>query len=307
MRRLGSGPARRFGLGLLGSVLLWLLPATTGAGSAAALSGSYLATGDSIAFGTNLALDPGNADHFVGYPTPVAQALGLALANSSCPGETSGHFISLSGPDLVCGLYRSTYPLHLFYTTSQLDFSLAFLRAHPDTRLVSIDIGANDLFRLELVCATGRTAFTFQDIVALAESQNVAMSPQVGSCVLGRLPQALLELGRNLDRIYGAWRAAGYRGPIVALTVYSTDYADLAVTGLVAAMDQVIAAHTLAFGGRVADGFGAFAAAAATAGGDACKAGLLNPLPPQLGVTGCDVHPSARGRQVLAGAVLRAA
>jgi lysophospholipase L1-like esterase len=301
------GSIRRLALGLLGSALLWPVLAATGAGQAAALSGPYLATGDSIAFGTDLSLDPSDADDFVGYPTPVAQALGLTLTNASCPGETSGHFVSLEGPDLVCGEYRATYPLHVSYATSQLDFSLAFLRAHPDTRLVSIDIGANDLFRLELVCATGRTTFTFQDILTLAESQAATPNPQVQSCVLGRLPQALFDLGQNLDRIYGAWRRAGYRGPIVALTVYSTDYANLAVTTLVAEMDQVIAAHTLAFGGRVADGFGAFAAASAGAGGDACEAGLLNPLPPQLGLPGCDVHPSAKGRQILADAVLRMA
>jgi len=45
-------------------------------------------------------------------------------------------------------------------------------------------------------------------------------------------------------------------------------------------------------------------AAGAGSGGDPCRAGLLDSLPPQLGVPGCDVHPSAAGRAVLARAVL---
>ena len=293
----------RMRLSLLG-LLLGALAALSPAG-AGATSGAYLGTGDSIAFGNNLSLDPSNANNFIGYPTPVAAAEGLALTSTACPGETSAHFVSLSGPDLVCGQYRAAFPLHTSYSTSQLDFTVAFLKAHPETQLVTIDIGANDLFRLGLVCQTGKTTFTFNDLVTVALSQSGTPSPQVQECVRAGLPATLQALGDNLDTIYGAWRGAGYRGEIVALTVYSTNYANLAATGLIYQLNQVIVAHTRAFGGRVADGFGAFAAGSEGSRGDACQAGLLNPLPRQLGVAGCDVHPSAAGRALLANAILQ--
>jgi lysophospholipase L1-like esterase len=288
-------------VGLVFGALASLAPATAGAGS-----GALLGTGDSIAFGTNIGLDPAVATNFVGYPTDVAAAEGQALTNSACPGETSSHFVSLGGADLVCGVYRAQFPLHASYSTSQLDFTTSFLRAHPETQLVTIDIGANDLFRLGLVCTTGRTTFTFQDIVTVALSQNTTPSARVQACVLNGLTATLAHLGENLDTIYATWRAAGYRGAIVALTVYSNNYANVAATTLIADLDGVIARHTAAFGGIVADCFGAFRQASTGSGGDACRAGLLNPLPPQLGVAGCDVHPSPAGRAVLAGAVPRA-
>jgi lysophospholipase L1-like esterase len=293
------GRCRLLVLGLGLAALTSLAPSAAGAGS-----GALLGTGDSIAFGTNLSLNPANAGNFIGYPTDVAAAEGLALTNTACPGETSSHFVSLNGADLVCGQYRAQFPLHTSYTTSQLDFTTAFLRAHPETQVVTIDVGANDLFRLGLVCLTGRTTFTFQDLVTLALNQNATPSPQAQLCVLNGLTATLAQVGANLDTIYGTWRRAGFRGEIVALTVYSTNYANLAATTLISDLDTVIAEHTAAFGGRVADGFGAFRQASAGSGGDPCRAGLLNPLPPQLGQAGCDVHPSPAGRAVLARAVL---
>ena len=293
------GRCRLLVLGVVFGTLTSLVPAVAGASS-----GALLGTGDSIAFGTNIGLDSANANNFTGYPTDVAAAEGLTLANTSCPGETSSHFVSLNGADLVCGEYRAQFPLHTSYTTSQLDFTTAFLRAHPETQLVTIVIGANDLFRLGLVCLTGRTTFTFQDLVTLALSQASAPSPKVQACVLNGLTATLAQLGANLDTIYGTWRRAGYRGEIVALTVYSTNYANLAATTLISDLDTVIAQQSAFFGARVADGFGAFRDASARSGGDPCRAGLLNPLPPQLGVAGCDVHPSPAGRAVLARAVL---
>jgi hypothetical protein len=60
----------------------------------------------------------------------------------------------------------------------------------------------------------------------------------------------------------------------------------------------------LAWGGIVADGFGAFAAASTAFGGDTCAAGLRivvlsSPLT-------CDIHPSPAGRDLLAQAIVNA-
>jgi GDSL-like lipase/acylhydrolase family protein len=244
----------------------------------------YLALGDSVAFGFNPLVDPTNANNFVGYPTPVASALKEALTNAACPGETSSHFIDLTSTnDHGCGDYRFKYhfPLHVDYSTSQLDFADGFLQSHPTTLVVSIDIGSNDLFVLVDGC-----------------------SGNLG-CIVAGLPSMLATLSANLDTIYGHIRNLdGYHHKLVALTYYSLNYSDPNGTFLISQVNQVVAARTLAWGGIVADGFGAFAAASAAFGGDTCAAGLrIMLLPPQ---TGCDIHPSPAGRDLLAQAIVNA-
>ena len=58
------------------------------------------------------------------------------------------------------------------------------------------------------------------------------------------------------------------------------------------------------FGITVAKGFEAFKGAAAPFGGDSCKAGLLIVLNPSP--LSCDVHPTPKGRDLLAGAIVDA-
>src|SRR5438034_930091 len=86
---------------------------------------------------------------------------------------------------------------------------------------------------------------------------------------------------------------------LVALTYSVTDYNDQTAVTALGAINQVVAAVTTAFGGRVANGFAAFQREAMEAGGDSCKAGLLIRLP----TGGCDIHPSRLGRKLLARAV----
>jgi hypothetical protein len=72
---------------------------------------------------------------------------------------------------------------------------------------------------------------------------------------------------------------------------------------VIQAINNTVAVATVAAGGRVADGFGAFKSVAASKGTtDSCAAGLLIRVP----TGGCDIHPSPLGRDALAGA-LRAA
>jgi len=239
----------------------------------------YLALGNSVAFGFNPLLDRSNADNFIGYPTPVDAALKETLTNPSCPGETSSHFISLAGTDN--GPYRLHFPLHVAYSTSQLAFADSFLQSHPKTLVVSIDIGANDLFVLINGCG-GQT-----------------------SCIQSGLPGMLATLSANLDTIYGHIRNVdGYHHKLVALTYYSLNYSDPVGTNLISQVNQAVAARTLAWKGIVADGFGAFAASSTAFGGDTCAAGLRivvvsSPLT-------CDIHPSPAGRDLLAQAIVNA-
>jgi lysophospholipase L1-like esterase len=236
----------------------------------------YLALGDSVAFGYREGLPAQaylNPDSFLGYPERLAPLLGLQLTNAACPGETSSSFISSTAPDNGCREYRSFFPLHTTYTGTQLAFALAFLRSHPDTRLVTIDVGANDLFLLQSACA-GASA-----------------------CERQQLPGLLKTVATNLDTIYDQLRGeAGYHGRLVALTYYARNYRDTLQLEAVGTLDLVIASETLAHGGQVADGFSAFALASLRTGGDACAAGLLNWLP----TGGCDVHPSSAGADLLA-------
>src|SRR5664280_2567755 len=56
-------------------------------------AGSYLALGDSVAFGYNPLLDPRSGPaQYVGYPDLVARALHLRETNAACPGEATGGF-----------------------------------------------------------------------------------------------------------------------------------------------------------------------------------------------------------------------
>ena len=241
----------------------------------------YLALGNSVAFGYSPLANPTNANNFIGYPNTVATTLKEALTNPSCPGETSSHFISLAGSDNVCGAYRQNFPLHVAYGTSQLEFADSFLQSHPMTLVVSIDIGANDLFVLAEGC--GGQA----------------------SCIQLGLPGMLATLSANLDTIYGRIRNLdGYTHKLVALTYYSLNYSDPVGTKVISQVNQAVAARTLAWKGIVADGFGAFAAASTAFGGDTCAAGLRivvvsSPLT-------CDIHPSPAGRDLLAQAIVNA-
>ena len=241
----------------------------------------YLALGDSVAFGTNPLLDSHNARNFIGYPSPVAEELELKLTDPACPGETSSHFISLGGADLSCGDYRRSFPLHVPYATSQLDFADAFLRSHPDTRLVSIDIGSNDIFALQAFCK-GDTG-----------------------CILQNLPATLAVIAGNLNTIYSHIRIGDhYEHKLVALTYYSFNYSDATTTTIISLLNKTIAASTSAWGGVVADGFEEFAAASVLYNGDTCAAGLR--IVVKTSPLTCDIHPSPRGRSLLARAVLEA-
>ncbi len=75
------------------------------------------------------------------------------MANAACTGESSASFISLGGQSNGCESfhgsgpeYRTTYPLHVSYSGTQLRYAVQFLEGHPYTQLVSLMIGYNDLF-----------------------------------------------------------------------------------------------------------------------------------------------------------------
>jgi lysophospholipase L1-like esterase len=269
--------------------------ASIGAGTASAdpvngsdANGTYLALGDSVAFGyvPPQAVPAPNylvAHSFVGYPEYLAQQLDVRVSNASCPGETTASLLFADAQSNGCENspgspvgYSTLYPLHVQYQGTQMDYALHYLAAHKHTRLITIDIGANDAFLCQETTADDCTA---------------------------ELGDVLAEIGGNLTTIFHDLRVdAGYQGPIVALTYYSLDYSDLTQVIGTELLNSVIAGVATKFGGTVADGFGAFEGPSMAFGGSPCAAGLLIKLPDGT----CNIHPSAAGHKLLAAAIAQA-
>ena len=264
--------------------LLILCLLVTGASAAMPSESSprpYLALGDSVVFGfiTQAGFEYVNPTNFIGFPDYVGRDLRLNNVNAACPGETTASFLSASAPDLGCRAFRSQAPLHVSYGSTQSSFALSFLAKHKRTRLVTIMLGANDLFLLEEACAGDQT------------------------CITNGLPQVLATISANMATILGEIRASGYKGLIVVENYYSLDYSDAAGTTLMQLLNQAVSAPAASFGAVVADVFSAFEIAATNpfAGGNTCKAGLLNASPQNQFL--CDVHPSQSGQRLIARAV----
>ena len=194
----------------------------------------YLALGDSVSFGfiTNAGFEYVNPENFIGFPDYVGQTLKLHTSNAACPGETSGSFLSSTAPDDGCRFFRSQVPLHVSYTSTQLDFAVSFLKSHPETRLVSIGLGANDVLLLRTQCADDPT------------------------CIARELPQVLAAVETNLATILSDLRAAGFKGIIVVVNYYSVDYSDTNETAITTALNQTLAAASAQARTAVADVFG---------------------------------------------------
>jgi len=264
--------------------LLILCLLVTGASAAMPSESSprpYLALGDSVVFGfiTQAGFEYVNPTNFIGFPDYVGRDLRLNDVNAACPGETTASFLSATAPDLGCRAFRSQAPLHVSYGSTQSSFALSFLAKHRRTRLVTILLGANDLFLLEEACAGDQT------------------------CIANGLPQVLATISANMATILGEIRASGYKGGIVVENYYSLDYSDAAGTTLTQLLNQAVSAPAASFGAVVADVFSAFEIAATNpfAGGNTCKAGLLNASPQNQFL--CDVHPSQSGQRLIARAV----
>jgi lysophospholipase L1-like esterase len=253
--------------------------------SAGDKNATYLALGDSIAFGYDpLVTNPANPDNFIGYPDIVAKASELhiqKLENLACPGDTSASFSSATAPDANCRLFRSQFPLHFNYQGPQMAEAITLLQIDRTIKLVTIDIGGNDLVLLQAGCNFDPT------------------------CIVTKLPGVLAAYAQNLRGIFVNIRQkGGYNGKLVLLTTYSLNYRDPLVTGAILAMNTTAIGMASQFGVSIADGFGAFALAAAKkAGGDTCAAGLLIHTSPTV----CDEHPSPEGRDLLAKTVVAAA
>jgi lysophospholipase L1-like esterase len=242
--------------------------------------GTYLALGDSVPFGfigNAPSLYP-DAENFVGYPELLADEWRLRLLNASCPGETTASFIDATAQSNGCENslvspigYRDQFPLHVSYRGSQLHYAVETLDDGPRVRLVTLQIGANDLF----VCLNTGQCGTPAGLQALSD-----------------------RVEENVDFILGELRDEGeYSGRIAVVTYYALDYTDPVSVAASQAVNQAMIAAAADHGAVVADGFGAFRWRALEAGGSAIAAGLVYPG---------DIHPTAEGHRLLATAVEQA-
>ena len=76
----------------------------------------------------------------------------MPVSNASCPGETTASLFVPGAQSNGCENspgspigYRTEFPLRQ-YRGTQMMYALRYLVTHRNTRLVTIDIGANDVF-----------------------------------------------------------------------------------------------------------------------------------------------------------------
>ena len=117
--------------------------------------------------------------------------------------------------------------------------------------------------------------------------------------ITGVLAQVSADVGATLRAIRGTAR---YRGQIVIVNYYSLDYSNPTDNAGSQALNAAEDSAATPYSVRIADGYGAFEAAAVQSGGNSCTAGLLT----QLTGGGCGVHPSLAGQALLALAVEQA-
>jgi lysophospholipase L1-like esterase len=167
MSVLHRGHARLLACLAVAAVAVGALAFTATAG-AARVGNTYLALGDSLAYGYHAAqfkeeleskgyVEPSTFDH--GYVDDFGAALKLThpklqTINDGCPGETTETFIDGSGIPGYCagGPTGTPFPyafLHHSYApyTSQLADALAILKENPEVSPITLDIGANDVLQ----------------------------------------------------------------------------------------------------------------------------------------------------------------
>jgi lysophospholipase L1-like esterase len=266
-------------------------PATITPSTPVTAGSDYLALGDSVTFGymeSTVVPAPNYQDaaSFDAYPEMLGSELGLTVANPACPGETSASLLNASAPSNGCenepggatgAAYRTSFPLHVSYQGSQMAYATKYLKSHPDTRLVSLMIGANDGFLCQETTSDGCAS---------------------------ELSTVLSTLTKNVHTILSTVRTKDhYNGQLVIVDYYSLNYTSALLNGESQALNSAMAAGAKGFHVRFANAYNSFAAASVHSGNDTCTAGLLTQLGNPMT---CGVHPSVAGQTLLASTVANA-
>ena len=290
---------------LAGFAALALAPAAGAAG----VGSTYLALGDSLAYGYHQAqfeeelkerdfVDAANFDD--GYVDDFGATLKLlnpklAIVNDGCPGETTDTMIKGSGdgPAFCAGGPTGTpFPkvfLHHSYPGTQLEDALAIAK-EPGVGTITLDIGANDILQFLGSTCGFPTAFT------CTEKQ---VATEIGHVVT------------NVGFILGQLRAAAPKATIVFVSQYNPDPTVLSPEGrgdaTVEALNTAIKGVAATFGVKFANTARVFNFSGTHGGPEAgdiltvcaftamCPGGTFNPTSPEA-----DIHPTKAGYAAMA-------
>lgn len=177
---------------------------------------TYLALGDSLAYGMQIGhlkqemklgtLDAASFD--TGYVNRLAAILrhstpNLRVVDLGCPGETTTSFIS--GPCAFATngkpFGNKPLPMHVKYKGTQLLAGLKYLENQKNNiRLITVDLGVNDLRADELTC---RSASNFE------------------KCLKSKWPKTAKNVAKNLSIILHNLRYAAPHTKILVMTYYN--------------------------------------------------------------------------------------
>jgi lysophospholipase L1-like esterase len=273
---------------------------------------TYLALGDSLAYGYHAAqfqeelktkgfVNPANFDD--GYVDDFGKALKLfnpklQIVNDGCPGETTETMIHGSGvgPEYCAGGPTGTpFPkvfLHHPFAGTQLEDAVAVAK-QPGVNTITLDIGANDI--LQFLGSTCGFPATF-------------------TCTPAQIEAEIGHVTTNVAYILGQLRAAAPKAKIVFVSQYNPyptvlspeGTGDATVDGLNAALKSVAASYGVSFANtaRVINFSGTHGGPES---GDIrtvcaftamCPGGTFNPASPSA-----DIHPTKLGYAAMAGVV----
>jgi lysophospholipase L1-like esterase len=273
---------------------------------------TYLALGDSLAYGYHAAQfqEELKSKGFVeaanfndGYVNDFGAALKLfnpklQIVNDGCPGETTETMIHGSGvgPEYCAGgPTGSPFPkafLHHPYTGTQLEDALAIAK-EPGVNTITLDIGANDILQfLGSTCGF----------------------PAAFSCTPAQIEAEIGHVTANVGLILGQLRAAAPKAKIIFVSQYNPyptvlspeGTGDATVEGLNAALKAVAASDGVSFANtaRVINFSGTHGGPES---GDIrtvcaftamCPGGTFNPASPSA-----DIHPTKLGYAAMAAVV----
>lgn len=280
--------------------------------SASGVGSTYLALGDSLAYGYHQAQfqEELKTKGFVeaaifndGYVDDFGATLKLVnpklrIVNDGCPGETTETMIKGSGVgSAYCagGATGSPFPkafLHHAYPGTQLEDALAIAK-EPGVGTITIDIGANDI--LQFLSHTCGFPATF-------------------SCSQEQIEAEIGHVASNVGYILGQLRATAPEAKIIFVSQYNPyptvlkpeGTGDATVEALNGALKSVAAAYGVSFANtaRVINFSGTHGGPEA---GDIptvcaftamCPSGVFNPASPEA-----DIHPTRAGYAAMAGVV----
>lgn len=280
------------------------------AAGATTIGKTYLALGDSLAYGFHQAqfeaefpnINPASFND--GYVDDFGAALkffkpGLSIINDGCPGETTETMINGSGIPGFCAGGPTGTPFpdvwlhHPYPTSSQLSDALAILAANHNVSPITLDIGANDLLQFE---------------------RSVCGFPAKFTCTEAQVAAEFAHVAANVYSILVQLRAAAPGAQIVLLGLYNPfptvlppPGADKSTAAFNAALRSVVAkvpgtsfANPLplfnpsgSFGGPETGDIPTICAFTGM-----CPGGAFNPASPKA-----DIHPTKLGYSVLAGVI----